>query len=160
MKKLGPEALPRKRDRRLVIDELPDEVLVYDLDRHKAHCLNLTAALVWRACDGKTSAPAIGRRLTRELQAPFSEDLVWLALRHLERLHLLDESISLPPRFAGVSRREMIRNLGIAAAVSLPVVTSIISPTAAEANSCGGHGATCSTPAQCCSGSCLSNACV
>ncbi len=34
----------------LVMKEMPDEVLLYDLKQHKAHCLNQAAALVWRYC--------------------------------------------------------------------------------------------------------------
>ena len=56
MKQTFPARLPRMREQGLITDELPDEILVYDLDRHKAHCLNRTAALVWRQCDGKTSS--------------------------------------------------------------------------------------------------------
>jgi len=46
------EPLPQARSEDLVIQDIGDEVLVYDLTRHKAHCLNRTAALVWRKCDG------------------------------------------------------------------------------------------------------------
>jgi hypothetical protein len=152
MKRIAPAPLPRKRVHRLVIDELPDEVLVYDLDRHKAHCLNKTAALVWQHCDGKSNALQISRRLTRELQAPFNEDLVWLALRQLEKLHLLEQPISLPSQFAGITRREMVRTLGIAAVVAVPLVTSIVSPTPAEAATCVGAGAVCGGGINCCPG--------
>jgi hypothetical protein len=51
--------LARKRKQGLVIKELPDEVLVYDLDRNKAHCLNHSAAEVWERCDGRTTAASI-----------------------------------------------------------------------------------------------------
>ena len=49
------QVLPNARKENLVIEELPGEVLVYDLNLHKAHCLNQTAALVWERCDGQTS---------------------------------------------------------------------------------------------------------
>ena len=39
--------MPRARQDELVVEELQDETLVYDLKRHKARCLNRTAALVW-----------------------------------------------------------------------------------------------------------------
>src|SRR5882672_8494942 len=104
---------PLMRSAGLVIDDLPDEVLVYDLDRHKAHCLNRAAALVWRHCDGQTAPAEIAGRVQAELDAPFNEDLVWLALRQLKELHLLEQPISLPPRLAGMSRRDMMRNLGL-----------------------------------------------
>ena len=48
---------PLARKEGLVIQELPVEVLVYDLDRDKAHCLNETAAMVWRKCNGCSSSP-------------------------------------------------------------------------------------------------------
>jgi hypothetical protein len=151
MKRITPARLPRMREHRLVIDELPDEVLVYDLDRHKAHCLNRTAAMVWRQCDGKTSPSEIARRLQRELDQPFNEDLVWLALRQLDKINLLENPIALPTQLAGMSRREMVRALGIAAAVAVPLVTSIIAPTAAEASTCLPKGASCPGTILCCS---------
>jgi|ERR1700738_2464920 len=151
MERIAAAPLPRKREQQLVIDELPDEVLIYDLDRHKAHCLNQTAALVWQHCDGNSTPSQIARRLTKKLGAPFNEDLVWLALRQLERLHLLEQSISLPPKFLGMSRRQMIRNAGLAAAVAVPLVTSIVAPTAAEASTCVSSGQPCSTSIMCCS---------
>ena len=154
MKRTTRAHLPRMREHGLVIDELPDEVLVYDLDRHKAHCLNRTAALVWRQCDGKTRPPEIARRLKSELDEGFDENLVWLALRQLNQINLLEPPASVPPQLAGMSRREMVRALGIAAAVAVPVVTSIVSPTAVQASTCLPSGTSCSTPIQCCSGSC------
>ena len=38
--------MPRARQDELVVEELPDETLVYDLKRHKALCLNRTSVLV------------------------------------------------------------------------------------------------------------------
>ena len=39
---------PVARKSGLVVQEMPDEVLVYDLNSNKAHCLNQTAASVWK----------------------------------------------------------------------------------------------------------------
>src|SRR6266852_2495799 len=140
MKPFDPAHLPRMRKKRLIVDELPDEILVYDLDRHKAHCLNHTAALVWRRCDGRTPPREIARRVQGDLDQPFSEELVWLALRQLNQIHLLAEPVGLPPKLAGMSRRRMVRTLGIAAVVAVPLVTSIVAPTAAEAGTCATSG--------------------
>jgi len=146
------------RKQNLIIDDLPDEVLVYDLDRHNAHCLNSTAALVWRRCNGKTRPAEIARHLQSELDQPFNEELVWLALRQLDKIHLLAEPIGLPPKLAGMSRREMVRALGIAAAVPL-VITSIVAPTPGQAATCLAHGASCNPPnINCCApNTCKSN---
>jgi len=155
MKPFTPARAPRMRKQGLIIDELPDEVLVYDLDRHRAHCLNQTAALVWKLCDGRTMPRAIARRVQSELDQPFSEALVWLALRQLNKIHLLEESVGWPAQLAGMSRREMVRAMGIAAAVSVPLITSIMSPTAVQASTCFPGGHACSTSVQCCSNICL-----
>ena len=48
MKNNRPDQLPRARTSELIVKELPDETLVYDLANDKAHCLNHTAALVWK----------------------------------------------------------------------------------------------------------------
>jgi hypothetical protein len=151
MKRISTAYLPMKRRKGLVIDDILDEVLVYDLDRDKAHCLNKTAALIWRHCDGKTRPQEIARRLKIELDASCNEDLVWVALRQLATLHLLEDSVSLPRRFAGMSRRQMIRNISVAAAVAVPVVTSIVAPRAAQAATCVPSGSPCQGNKLCCS---------
>lgn len=151
MKRNPVDRFPRMREQGLVVDDLPDEVLVYDLERDRAHCLNRTAALVWRCCDGQTAASEIARRLKVELDAPFNEELVWLALEQLEKQHLLAHSLATPSHFTRLSRRQMIRNLGLAAAVAVPVVTSIVAPTAVQAATCQQSGNPCVPNKVCCS---------
>ena len=50
---------PTARKSGLVVQEMPDELLVYDTENNKAHCLNTTAAFVWKSCDGKKTARAV-----------------------------------------------------------------------------------------------------
>jgi coenzyme PQQ synthesis protein D (PqqD) len=149
---------PRARQEGLVIQQLADELLVYDQDGFKAHCLNSTAALVWKHCDGKKTARAIALAVEKEAGASVDEELVWLALGQLGKSRLLTERI-VPARTPGISRREMIRRVGITAAVALPVVTSIIAPKAAQAANCRASGQGCGTGAQCCSGLCNGGTC-
>lgn len=127
---MGP--LARKAD--LIVKELPDELLVYDLARDEAHCLNRAAALVWRHCDGQTSVPQLARFLNVEEHLPEDEALVWLALDRLGKAHLLQERVALSPGEAGPSRRSLLRRWGIG--LLLPLVTSIVAPTPAQAVSC------------------------
>jgi hypothetical protein len=152
------QLIPEARVEDLVVQELSDEVLVYDRKRQKAHCLNKTAALVWKQCDGKTSVAQMARTLEIELKAPAEEEIVLLALDELGKGHLLNKRIRLSQ--TGLSRREVMRRIGIAAAVALPAVTSIIAPTAAHAATCKNSGQPCSTSAECCSGACNANKCV
>lgn len=145
-----PAHLPQMRAHGLAIDDLPDEVLVYDLERHQAHCLNRGAALVWRCSDGKSTPAEIASRLTVETHAPFSEELVRLALGELEKRHLLDQPATISAQFAVLSRRQMVRRLGLAAAVAVPLITSIVAPTAVEAATCIPSGSPCSPTVLCC----------
>ena len=151
MKRVDHEHHPQMRTRRLVVDYLPDEVLVYDLDRQQAHCLNRSAALVWQSCNGKREPAEIARRLTAELDAPFSEEVVLFALNQLEKLHLLERDQILPAQFPVLSRRQMVRRLGFAAAVAVPLVTSIVAPTAVQASTCTPPSAPCNPNIACCS---------
>jgi hypothetical protein len=125
---------PQTRRSGLLIRELPDELLVYDRDHHRAHCLNRTAALVFRHADG-TRTPADLTRLLGPAGAA-DEGLVRLALQQLAAAGLLKAGPSaaqdaLPAE--GMSRREVARRVGIAAAILLPAVVSIVAPTPAEA---------------------------
>ncbi len=57
------EATPIARSQNLVVQEMPDEVLVYDLDNNKAHCLNSSAAAIWNSCDGKTKIKDMPKKI-------------------------------------------------------------------------------------------------
>src|SRR2546421_8183742 len=100
-------AKPIARKQGLVIQELPDEVLIYDLDRDRAHCLNKTAAFVWQRCNGKNSTAQIARTLGKQFDCAVDEDVVWLALDQLGRNHLLDRQPVLPAQM-GMNRRAMV----------------------------------------------------
>ena len=143
MKRTQP-LVPAARKEELLIQEVPGETLVYDLKSHQAHCLNHTAALVWKHCDGKLTVAQVAERLERELKSPVSEEVVWLALDQLEKSDLLEAGVPVPAGFAPMSRRALIRSLGVATAIAVPLVTSIVAPTAAQtASTCGGPGASC-----------------
>lgn len=155
MKEKAGRAVPDARKEGLVIQELADEVLVYDLQRHKAHCLNHTAAWIWKHCDGRATVVEMARVLQAESKAPVNEGIIWLALEQLERDHLLSGRIPRPSATPRLSRRELVRQLGLVAAITLPLVTSIVAPTASQAASCFPAGAACTKSTECCSGNCF-----
>lgn len=131
--RLAPEA----RIKGLVVHPLDEEVLVYDLERHKAHCLNKSAALIWNRCDGKTGVADLAQYLGEELKAPVDEEMVWLALDQLGKTGLLREEMP-AARKPGLSRRELIKRIGVGGAMALPLITSIVAPKAAQAaTTCG-----------------------
>jgi hypothetical protein len=147
--------VPLAREEGLVIQGLPDELLIYDLDRHKAHCLNQTAAFIWKHCDGKMTVPEITARLRKEFNALCDEALVWLALEQLEKSHLLRGRVARSSNT--MSRREVMRKAGLAAAVSIPLITTILAPEAKAQASCLPRDAACTSNTQCCSGNCRGN---
>jgi hypothetical protein len=122
---------PQAREAGLVIEELDDELLVYDLEHHKAHCLNRTAALVWKHCDGKTAADGIASRLRQETKTPIDDEVVWVALRRLGKANLLCERVAPPQESAfQSSRRDLLKKIALVGGLS---VATIVAPTAAEA---------------------------
>lgn len=125
---------PLARTDELVLQALADEVLIYDLRRHKAHCLNRASAFIWNHCDGKTTPVEIALLLEKELSIPVSEDVIWFALNKLSKADLLREPVILPQAKAGMSRRSAIRWLGVGA-LTIPAVISIVAPRAVGAAS-------------------------
>lgn len=119
---------PVARQSGLVVQEMPDEVLVYDMQTNKAHCLNRSAATVWRSCDGTKSVADI----VREFDGKVTEDFVWLAIDQLNENNLLESGMT--PRFAGQSRRQVLKTIGLASMVAIPLISSLVAPQNALAN--------------------------
>jgi hypothetical protein len=159
METTAEETKPRARSEGLVIQELPDEVLIYDLERDKAHCLNQTAAIVWKNCDGKTSVSQLAQILARESGLPANNELVWLALEQLNKAKLLPDAVKQSEGKKPMTRREVIKRIGLGAAAAIPVVTSIVAPMAAQAATLFPPGSPCTSPVQCASGLCTNPVC-
>jgi PII-like signaling protein len=160
MRKEREQLVPEARKEGLVVQQMTDEVLVYDQKRHRAHCLNQTAALVWKHCDGKKTVAAVADEMSKQAGKRVGEEVVRLAVDELAKSQLLEASGARRWRGAeGVSRREMMKRAGIAAAVALPIVTSVVAPKAAQAATCRVSGAACTTSAQCCSQVCNAGTC-
>ena len=126
---------PRARREGLVVKPIDNEVLVYDETAKRAHCLNRAAALVWGYCDGATSIASMAPKLASDMGGAADDEVVHFALRQLAERDLLEEAPVLPSDVA-VSRRQLLARLGMAAAL-VPVVTSLLAPSAASAQSGG-----------------------
>jgi hypothetical protein len=143
--------LPLRRDKGLLTEELPGETIVYDTTNHQVHCLNPTATLVWRHCNGRTSTAKMAEILRKELNVPADETLVRMTLERLTEANLLREPW---PVTAGITRRQASKQLakyGIAAAAAL--VATITAPTVAQAAS-SWIGDPCTHSSDCASGCC------
>jgi hypothetical protein len=146
--KLKKEFTPKSREKNLVVQELDGEVLIYDLNKNKAVCLNKTSALVWQACDGSRTIADIGDVVGRQLNSQVNEDIVWLALDQLSKENLVEKQTETKDKFNGLSRREVIRKVGLASVIALPLVTSLVAPKAihAASNCVAGGSCTCQGP--------------
>jgi|SRR5215203_2599710 len=134
---------PVARNTGLVIQEVPDEVLVYDMETNKAHCLNKTAALVWKSCDGTRNVSQIAEFVGAQAGETVADDLVWLAIDQLGANDLLEKPVKAD--FKGISRRDVIKRIGLTSMVALPVIASLVAPpTALAVGSCA-----CTSNGQC-----------
>jgi hypothetical protein len=116
---------PLARTEALVVEELGDELLVYDLTRDEAHSLGTVAAKVWKACDGEKNIDQIAAELGMD------SDAVAGAIEGLSTCYLFADS----PEATKLTRRGLSLKavkLG-AAATAAPLIVSIAAPTAAMA---------------------------
>jgi hypothetical protein len=135
---------PQSKKQDVVIQEHDGEVLIYDLRRDKAFCLNSTAALIWRLCDGNRSVGEIGEQIGKDLKVANADDLVWLALDQLNKDKLIENAPDSSGRFAGMSRREVMRKVAVGSAIALPIIAGLVAPPAyAIGSACGGTVCTC-----------------
>lgn len=143
-----------------MVQELPDEVLVYDLERHRAFCLGGNLARIWNACTGRRTSGQIARALIRD-GACVDEDIVRVGLHRLGKARLLREQVPSPPGGDARTRRELLRRAAVLGGLSLLAITA---PTAGQAATCLANGTCvdnhCANGAGrvCCSGNCKQNA--
>jgi hypothetical protein len=131
---------PISRKANIVVQDLETEVLIYDLTTNKAFCLNQTAGLVYQLCDGRRTVAEISDLMSKELKTLVSEDFVWLALDGLKKDGLLENTDELANHFGGLTRREIVKRVGLASMVMLPLISSVVAPSAVMALSCQGSG--------------------
>lgn len=147
--------LPKSRSANILTQELETETLIYDLLTDRAYTLNETARTVFNACGSGQTFADLKRRLN------YTDELIHLTLAELERHDLLADEYLSPD--AEISRREVIRKVGLATMIALPVIASITAPQAANAASgallangqrCGSNAvcqsSRCDTTGRCC----------
>jgi hypothetical protein len=127
--------MPRRIRQNICVEQVGQETLVYDEQRHKAFCLNATSSAVWQRCDGTQTVEQISNAVTLELAAPITEDLVLFALEELRRDGLLEADTA--AQIPVISRRDLVQKYGLRAALLLPIVAAIVAPKAAQAYSGG-----------------------
>ncbi len=136
----------KARTKNIAVQETPGELLIYDNEAQKAYCLNETASYIWKNCDGSKTVSDLSKLVAKKFEVAYNEDFVWLAIDQLKKDSLLDETVKIESRFDGLSRREVIKRVGLAVAV-FPIVASLsLNAQDAPQGVCAGA---CSTPASC-----------
>lgn len=148
---------PIARIEELVTQEINGELLVYDLRTNKAHHLTETAAFVWKNCDGTKSIEDIRKITADHFKADINQDFISLALHQLAKNDLLKNDVKAIPE---ISRREVIKRIGLATMIALPIVASLTVPNTALASaSCVGAPCSfmspCAPPCTCSGGTCI-----
>jgi hypothetical protein len=119
--------LPKARTENLLEQNLEKETLIYDLTVDKAFNLNETLTIVYKACGQNTAFGELRRK------HKFTDDFIYLALDELKRKNLLADEYDSP--FESTSRREVIKKIGLASMIALPIISSLVAPSAANAAS-------------------------
>ena len=127
---------PLAREEDLIVEELGDELLVYDTKVDRGHSLSAVAARVWQACDGRTPVEGLCAQL--DLDA----DEVGRAVDELDGCNLLEgtpelsiDELSDDEAVAGHTRRELsVKVMKVGGAVAAaPLIASIAAPRAEAA---------------------------
>lgn len=149
---MGMSDLPRARRDGMNVQAVGSEILVFDRMNETAHALNGPAAFVWQNADGTKSVEEIASEMTLAFDAKADAQVVWYALEQLRKRELLETPVSAPAEWQGMTRRQFLKRAA-AGAVLLAVVTSIVAPTPAHAQSgCVQQGGGCADSGQCCPG--------
>ena len=129
------ETIPVTRKHDLVIQEIEDEILIYDLQTNKVFSLNQTSALIWRLSTGKKTLSEIAHAASQEMDSSIDEQFIWLALEQLRKENLIDiDSLKTSP-FKRMKRRDVIKKVGYSSLVALPLIVSLTTPVAAQSGS-------------------------
>lgn len=120
--------LPKARTENMVVQDLPQEMLIYDLISNQIFRLNETSAMIWNNCDGKTAINEIAAK------QGIPEEIVLLTLEKLSRKRLLADKFESKILTEKLSRRRVISGAA-SVAIVLPIITTFIAPTAIAAQS-------------------------
>ena len=112
---------PKAQSSELLIQELCDEILIYDVKTGKAFCLNESSSVIWNECDGKNSVEQIAEKASNKLKTKISQDFVRLAIEDLKSEGLLEDCLNYS-FLEKIDRRDMIKKVGLTTAAALPLL--------------------------------------
>lgn len=131
----GNKTKPISLKHNILVQELDKELLLYDLTRDKVYCLNETSLIIWNLCDGENTVEDIRRQVSIQLKTQIAEEMIWLAIDKLKQEQLLENYQEIQISFSGLSRREVIKKVGLSTMIALPFISAVTAPNATSAQS-------------------------
>jgi hypothetical protein len=133
---------PKARSAGLDIENVNDEIVVYDRTSDKVHLLTASIAKIWLLCDGKRGTVEIADEFDGQ-EASISVDAALSELQAVGLLDLPNDAEASPPP-EHLSRRSMLANAAGASAFAAATIVTINPATAqrlesflcANVNSC------------------------
>jgi hypothetical protein len=119
---------PKAKNSKILIQEVENEVLIYDLTNNKVFNLNTTAALVWQSCDGSNSVETISENTN------FPINLILLTIDELQKYNLFEEEFVTNLPTDKTNRRKLLMQFATTAIV-FPAIVTIVAPKAINAQS-------------------------
>jgi hypothetical protein len=120
--------LPVARQSDLHVEEVGDDLVVYDHRTQAAHSLNAAAAYVWEQCDGARSAADIATA-AHAAGLPWTEAAVADVISQLRAKDLLEPAATAAKPAAPRMTRRVLAKAAVVALV--PAIVSIATPAAA-----------------------------
>ncbi|HRH46802.1 MAG TPA: hypothetical protein PKY82_34470 [Pyrinomonadaceae bacterium] len=126
------KTLPLAKSEDFVVQELKNEVLIYNLKTNKALCLNSTASFIWNKCVPNSNYQDVINEFEKVHHQKIDDDFIDLVLDELSKADLLQGKRTFLNE--KVSIREVLLRYGLMA-VALPMIINVIAPTAAQSAS-------------------------
>lgn len=112
---------PRARTQELMIQDLDEEVVVYELDTHRVHSLAPEVAVVMRLADGTRTPREIAAGLGPSIPEGDRAAFVDIALAELAKAGLMSELESAPKKLAAAVTSRL---------AALAAVATVLTPQA------------------------------
>lgn len=127
---------PVARHLDLVVKNLDDEIIVYDLKTNHALYLNEISGVIWKLCDGQRSVADIRHILQNEYSKKVSSDFILFAIYQLRKDNLLSDDHDIDNYLKKYWGRRAIKKFGFGLMQALPKprIKSVLAPTAIVAS--------------------------
>ncbi len=131
----------------LDIEKLADgSTAIFDQRSKSVHSLNASAAAVWEACAKGATMSQLLAALTAHYGSPVSTETALHALAQLEAASLIESDARTAAPVSGLDRRSILKSIGTAGAVAIPVVLTLTGAEQRAYAQAAGSGVT-TTPA-------------